>query len=293
MKFMELEGKTALVTGATSGIGEATAIDLARRGARVAVLCRNEDKGRAVLASIARETGRDHGMLFVADLASQEQIRGVVPQILDACERLDLLVNNAGVVNTGHTRTEDGIENTFAVNHLAYFLLTLLLLDRIVESAPARIVNVASDAHRFVRGIDFEDLGHERSFWWPRVYGQSKLANILFTRELARRLEGTGVTVNAVHPGAVATGLGSNNGGWASRIMKFAAPLFRSPDKGAETSIWAATDPSLARTTGGYFANCRPGRLSSAARDDALALRLWSVSEELTGRATTGAGGNV
>ena len=291
MILMDFQAKTVLVTGATSGIGEATAIDLARRGARVAILCRNPDKGRAVLSTIAKQTGRAEGMLFVADLASQEQIREVARQILDSCERLHLLVNNAGVVNTTHTKTEDGIENTFAVNHLGYFLLTLLLLDRIVESAPARIVNVASDAHRFVRGIDFEDLGHERSFWWPRVYGQSKLANVLFTLELARRLEGSGVTVNAVHPGAVATGLGSNNGGWASRIMKFAAPFFRSPEKGAETSIWAATDPSLSEVTGGYFANCRPGRLSAAARDDALAARLWRVSEELVGRANRGAGG--
>jgi NAD(P)-dependent dehydrogenase (short-subunit alcohol dehydrogenase family) len=203
--------------------------------------------------------------------------------MLDTFDRIHLLVNNAGLVNWSYSETEDGIETVWAVNHLGYFLLTRLLLDRLRESAPARIVNVASDAHKFVGGIDFDDIGHRENFRSMRVYGHSKLANILFTRELARRLEGTGVTVNAVHPGAVATGLAQNNGGWARALTGFLGVFFKSSEQGAATSLHVATSPELEGVSGRYFAKSRETKISKAAADDAAAGRLWLLSENMTG----------
>jgi NAD(P)-dependent dehydrogenase (short-subunit alcohol dehydrogenase family) len=224
--------------------------------------------------------------LHVADLAVQRDVRRVAAEVLAAHPRLDLLVNNAGIVNLSRETTPDGIEATFAVNHLAYFLLTNLLLDRLRASVPARIVNVASDAHRMVRGIRFDDPGFARGWSWWRVYGHSKLANVLFTAELARRLEGSGVTANCVHPGAVASGLGTNNGRIARLVLPLLRPFMRSPEQGAATSLFVATSPQLEGVSGRYFTNSRPVRPARAARDADAARRLWELSARMTGLAT-------
>jgi NAD(P)-dependent dehydrogenase (short-subunit alcohol dehydrogenase family) len=276
-----LDGKVGVVTGATSGIGQETAIALAGMGMRLALVCRDLGRGEATIAAIRERTGNADVTLHRADLSLQADIRRVADELLAQCPRIDLLVNNAGIVNLRRETTPDGIESVFATNHLAYFLLTLLLMPRLRESAPSRIVNVASDAHRIGR-IDFDDLGSERRYKAMRVYGTSKLANILFTYELARRLAGSGVTVNCVHPGAVATRLGQNNGRVATLLTKVLAGFFRTPAQGAATSIRVATDPALAAVTGAYFANGKQKRSSRASLDEAVARRLWEVSAELT-----------
>jgi NAD(P)-dependent dehydrogenase (short-subunit alcohol dehydrogenase family) len=275
-----VKNRTCIVTGASSGIGRATAVALARTGARIGLVCRDPARGDTARGEIVRETGNADVSVFLADLAVQSEIRRVAAELLDAYPAIHLLVNNAGVVNLRYAETPDGIEATFAVNHLAYFLLTHLLLDRIRASAPARIVNVASEAHKIGR-IDLDDLGHRRRYRPMRVYGASKLANILFTYELARRLEGSGVTVNCVHPGAVATRLGHNNGRVAAFLARTLGVFFRTPEDGAATSIWAATAPELDAVSGRYFANCREARSSRASHDAALARALWAASEQL------------
>jgi NAD(P)-dependent dehydrogenase (short-subunit alcohol dehydrogenase family) len=279
-----LHDRVCLVTGATSGIGRATAFELARRGATLGLVARDRGRGEETLAAIRGETGSDRVRLFLADLSVQADIRRVAAELLAAYPAIHVLVNNAGVVNLRYSTTADGIETVFAVNHLAYFLLTNLLLARLRASAPARIVNVASEVHRIGK-IDFDDLGHEHAYKTMRVYGTSKLANLLFTYELARRLDGTGVTVNAVHPGAVATRLGQNNGRIATLLTRFLAPFFRSPERGAETSILLATAPELAAVSGRYFVNRREARSSRASHDAAAARRLWDVSAAMTGLA--------
>jgi NAD(P)-dependent dehydrogenase (short-subunit alcohol dehydrogenase family) len=277
-----MHGRVAIVTGASSGIGRATALALARRGARVGIVCRDRGRGGATLADVRARTGAGDVTLFLADLASQDAVRGLARELLAHYPAIHVLVNNAGVVNLRRSTTADGIETTFAVNHLAYFLLTRLLLERLESSAPARIVNVASEAHRFGR-LDFDDLGHERHYRAMRAYGTSKLANILFTYELARRLEGSGVTANCVHPGAVATGLGQNNGRVATLLTRVLAPFFRTPEQGAETSIYVATSPALEGVSGRYFARSREVRSSPASYEEAAARRLREVSARLTG----------
>ena len=280
-----MRAKTCIVTGASSGIGRVTALELARMGAHLGLVCRDRRRGEETVAEIRQKTGSDAVDLLLADLASQQEIRRVAGEILARYPRIDVLLNNAGVVNLRHSTTIDGIETVFAVNHLAYFLLTNLLLDRLKASAPARIVNVASEAHKFSKGIDFDDLGHEHSFKSMRVYGHSKLANVLFTYELARRLEGTGVTVNCLHPGAVATRLGQNNGRIAGVLIKLLAPLFRTPEQGAATSIYLATSPEVEGVSGRYFDRCKERRSSSSTYDEAQARRLWEVSAQMTGLA--------
>jgi NAD(P)-dependent dehydrogenase (short-subunit alcohol dehydrogenase family) len=277
-----VNGKVAIVTGATSGIGRSTAFGLARLGASLGLVCRDPARGEETARAIREQTGNGAVDVFVADLASQTAIRRAAGEILARYARLHLLVNNAGVVNLERTTTEDGIESVFAVNHLAYFLLTHLLLERLRESAPARVVNVASDAHKFVKGINFDDLGFANGYTWMKVYGHSKLANVLFTYELARRLDGTGVTANCVHPGAVATGLGKNNGTWSKLLIRLLAPFFRTPDRGAQTTLYVATSPALEGVTGRYFANSREARSSAASHDRDAAERLWELSVELT-----------
>jgi retinol dehydrogenase 12 len=282
-----LEGKVCVVTGATSGIGRATAIALSAMGAEIGIVCRDLERGEALRAELVSKPGAAPVRIFEADLGVQSQVRRAAAAILAAYPRIHVLVNNAGVVHLQYTETVDGIETVFAVNHLGYFLLTMLLLDRLKESAPARIVNVASHAHKFVKGISFDDLGHRGSYGWTRVYGQSKLANVLFTRELARRLEGTGVTVNALHPGAVATGLGKNNGTVSRILTGLLSPFFNSPEKGAATSIHLASSPTVEGVTGRYFAKSREVSTSPAGRDDAAAKRLWELSERMTGLTTS------
>lgn len=275
-----MANRVCLITGATSGIGRATALALAQQGAELVLLCRDRGKGGETAAA-ARAAGAGAVDLLLADLGRQAEVRRAAAEFLASGRPLHVLINNAGVVNLQRTLTPDGIEATFAVNHLAYFLLTTLLLDRLRASAPARIVNVASEAHK-LGTLDFADLQNERRYRVMNVYGQSKLANILFTAELARRLEGSGVTANSLHPGAVATGLGTNNGVWARGFIRLLRPFFRTPDDGAATSIYLATSPAVAGVSGRYFANCREKRPAAPARDPAAARRLWEISEEMT-----------
>lgn len=276
-----MEGFTCIVTGATSGIGRETALEFARRGARVGIVARDSERARTT-AGVLEQAGGE-AIVFLGDLGSRSDVRRVAREIIEKCPRIDVLVNNAGVVNLRRSMTVDGIEVMFAVNHLAYFALTLLLLDRLVESAPARVINVASEAHRLAPGIRFDDPGFEHGWATMRVYGHSKLANILFTRELVRRISGLGVTANCLHPGAVATGLGRNNGKIAQGLIRLLSPFFRTPAAGASTSIRLATASDLADVSGGYFADGREKRPSAAALDEIAAGRLWELSELLTG----------
>jgi len=269
-----------MITGATSGIGRATTLALAEQGACLFLVVRDAAKGEDLAASVRSRGGEAH--VLRGDLSSQAEIRRLAAEFLAVQRPLHVLLNNAGVVNLQPKRTVDGIEEVFAVNHLAYFLLTHLLLDRLKESAPARIINVASEAHK-LSPIQFDDLAFERRYRSMKVYGQSKLANILFTYELARRLEGSRVTVNCLHPGAVSTGLGHNNGRLAQTLIGFLRPFFRTPEKGAETSVYLASSPLLAAISGQYFYNCREKRTSRASYDRAVAQRLWDLSLQLTG----------
>jgi NAD(P)-dependent dehydrogenase (short-subunit alcohol dehydrogenase family) len=278
---MSMAGRVCVVTGATSGIGKAIALGLARTGATLTIVGRDRARGEAAIAELRAASGNADVQLALADLASQAEVRRLAGELLERLPRIHVLVNNAGIVNLRHATTPDGIESVFAVNHLAYFLLTTLLLERLRASAPARIVNVASDAHRWGT-IDFDDLGHERRYRAMRVYGSSKLANVLFTAELARRLEGSDVTVNCLHPGAVATRLGQNNGRVATALTRVLASFFRSPEQGADTAIWLASSPDVEGMSGLYFADRRPRRPSRAAEDTTTATRLWEVSERMT-----------
>lgn len=270
--------QTVLVTGANAGIGRATAIELARRGARVLMASRNSERGREAQAALLAEVPTAETELLVADLSSNAGVRSLAEQTRRHADRLDVLVNNAGVYTSSYVATADGLETQFAVNHLAPFFLTNLLRELLVESAPARVVTVSSEAHKRGR-MNFDDLQHERHYNGLRAYAQSKLANLLFNRELARRLSGTGVTANALHPGVVATKL-LFDGFAPLRLLK---PFLKTPQAGARTSVFVASAPALERLTGLYFIDGETARPSQAARDDDAAGRLWRVSEELTG----------
>jgi NAD(P)-dependent dehydrogenase (short-subunit alcohol dehydrogenase family) len=276
-------GRTILVTGGTSGIGKATALGLAAMGARVAITGRDVARTDAA----AREIRDAHGgevLTFVADLSAQSEVRHLADEALLALPRIDVLVNNAGGFWNTRRVTVDGLEQTFALNHLAPFLLTNLLLDRLEQSAPARVVTVASHAHAQGR-IDFDDLQGERSYSGARAYNQSKLANVLFTYELARRLSKTGVTANALHPGVVNTSFGAADPAGAQRwLVPVLRPFMKSPARGAATSIHVATAPDLQTVTGQYFANVRAKRSSPRSYDEATAARLWRVSTHLVGQ---------
>jgi len=277
---VDMTGKTVMITGANSGIGKATAMAIAGMGADVVMVCRDRGRGEQAKRDITAQ-GNGGVELLIADLSSQEQIRRVAAELLSEERPLHVLVNNAGVTLNDRSETEDGIEATFAINHLGPFLLTNLLLDALKESAPSRVVTVSSAAHKF-GGLDFDDINSQQKYGGMRVYGKSKLANILFTAELARRLEGTGVTANAAHPGPVASNFGRNNDGPMRVMVKMMAPFMRSPARGAESSIYLATSPDVEGVTGKYFFNSKETQPSKAARNDADARRLWQVSEEMT-----------
>ena len=253
-----MRDKVCLVTGATSGLGKVTAWDLAGQGATVALVGRNREKTESTAIEISAAIGNGSVEWFLADLSSQASIYRLAENFRSRYGRLDVLVNNAGGFFVEYGETEDGIERTFALNHLNYFLLTNLLLDQLKAAAPARIVNVASGAHKGAR-INLEDPNLRGNYSGWRAYGQSKLANVMFTYELARRLEGTGVGANALHPGAVATNIGSNNEAWYARPALALFRLFGTkPEKGARTSIYLASSPEIENVSGGYFANQRP-----------------------------------
>jgi retinol dehydrogenase-12 len=272
---MDMLGKICLVTGATDGIGKVTARVLAERGATVIGVGRDPAKIEATLA----EVGDTPGSLkfLTADLSSQAQIRALADAFTSQYDHLHLLVNNAGAMFTRYRESVDGIELTFALNHLAYFLLTQLLLDRLIASAPARIINVSSDAHQRTT-IQFDDLGHRRQYNEWTTYGASKLANILFTYELARRLKGAGVTVNTLHPGFVNTNFQHAAG------LNMRGNL--TSEEGADTQIWLATSPEVDGITGKYFVRRRDTRSSDVSYDEATARSLWEVSSEMVGLST-------
>jgi len=273
-------GKAVLITGGSGGIGKSTALRLAQMGASVSIIGR--DAGRTAIA--AREiaaAGGTQANAFTADLSSQAEVRRVAVEVLARLPRLDVLVNNVGGYwNTRHT-TVDGLERTFAVNHLAPFLLTNLLLERMAATTSARVVTVASNAEALGR-IDFDDLLGEHRYSGARAYNQSKLANVLFTYELARRTTGTGVTANALHPGVVSTGFGASDPGRSQRlIVPFARPFMQRPEHGAATSVLLAADAAVEGMTGLFFARGKPKKSSRRSHDPVVARRLWQVSEEL------------
>jgi retinol dehydrogenase 14 len=276
-----MAGRTVLVTGGTGGIGKATALGLAALGARVAITGRDQRRTDDVAREIAAAGGPPVDA-FVGDMSSQAEVRRLADQVLDRLDVIDVLVNNVGGYwNTRHV-TADGLERTFAVNHLGPFLLTGLLLDRLAQGTSARVVTVASHAHTSGR-IAFDDLQGERSYSGARAYNQSKLANVLFTYELARRLRGTGVTANALHPGVVSTSFGAEDPGRAQRLaVPLLRPFMRSPRQGAATSIHLSSAPGLDRVTGSYFVNRKSRKSSERSYDEPAATRLWQVSAELT-----------
>ena len=281
-----LQDKIVLVTGATSGIGEVTARELARQGAHVILLARSQEKAQKTQQQIIAATSNQRVDVVLADLTSLQQVRDAAAQIHAAYPRLDVLVNNAGLMFGAERQVSvDGNELTLATNHLGPFLLTSLLFDLIQKSPAARIVNVASIAYRFSKPT-LDDWQSERYYNPLWEYGNTKLFNIMFTQELARRLREHGisnVTTNSLHPGAVATGFGSRSGGWLTLGTLLARPFMISPEKGAETSIFLATDPSVAHVSGGYYSKKRPEPVRSSFNTSAHNRRLWEMSEQLTG----------
>jgi NAD(P)-dependent dehydrogenase (short-subunit alcohol dehydrogenase family) len=281
----DMTGKVIVITGGNTGIGKEAAVGLAGLGAHVVITSRNEERGRVARDEIAERTGNQRVEVMPLDLASFRSIRSFAGDVHDRFERLDVLVNNAGLILLRRRETDDGFEETFGVNHLGHFLLTDLLLERLRTSAPARVVVVSSNAHKGARrGLDFDDLEGERRYRWMAAYSKSKLANIYFTRELARRVDGSGVTVNALHPGFVRSdfGRGGDLGGvYGWGIKYLAGPFAISPEKGARTTIYLASSPEVDGVSGGYFYKCKPATPSAVARDDAAAGRLWDVSEQL------------
>lgn len=277
-----MNGKVCLVTGAASGIGAATAQALARQGAAVVLVDRDAEKGAATAGRIKAEAGGSTVEFIRADLSSQQEIRRLAREFMDRYPRLHVLVNNAGAMFAARQESADGIEMTLALNYLGYFLLANLLLDTIRASAPARIINVSSRSHARAR-IHFDDMQSRVRYRGLKAYEHSKLAIVLFTYELARRLEGTGVTVNALHPGVVATNFARDGGGIMGLVVRAFRFGFISPEEGARTSIYLAASPEVEGVTGKYFVNCKAAPSSPASYDTATARRLWQWSEESTG----------
>ena len=276
-------GKIVLITGGTGGIGKATAIGLARLGARVGITGRDVARTGQVAADIRAASGNPEVDAFAADMSSQAEVRRLAVAVLETYPRLDVLINNVGGFWAHRHPTADGLERTFALNHLAPFLLTNLLLDRLKASAPARVVTVSSGAQSAGR-IDFNDLQSARNYSGQRAYSQSKLANIMFTNELARRLEGTGVTASSVHPGVVRTNFGAEDQAWLFTVVsKVVLPFLKTPAQGAQTSIYLASSPDVDGVTGQFFAGGKPKTANRVAYDTDMTARLWSVSADLVG----------
>jgi NAD(P)-dependent dehydrogenase (short-subunit alcohol dehydrogenase family) len=273
-----MKDKVIVATGVTSGIGASAVETLARQGARIVFIARDEKRAKATLDRLrAAAPGREHRAYF-ADLSSIAETKKVGAEIAAAEPRVDVLVNNAGALIPERRISVEGLEMTFALNHMSYFTLTKVLLETLKASGPARIVSTASRAH-FRAQFDIDDLQSRKGYSPMRVYGASKLCNILFTRELARRLSGTGVTANCFHPGVVATGFGADAGGLIGFALKLARPLLLTPEKGADTLVWLATSPEAAGISGEYFALHKPAGRTAEASDDALAAKLWTASE--------------
>lgn len=281
-----MKDKICLVTGANSGIGKATALGLARMGANVVMICRDSVRGEEARTEIKTSSNNPSIDLMLSDLSSQAAVRQLAQDFQEKYQHLHVLVNNAGVAPMKRSLTVDGLETTFAVNHLAPFLLTNLLLDTLRASAPSRIINVSSSAHSRMK-MEFDDLQGEKNFSMFRAYSQSKLANVLFTYELARKLEGTGVTVNAFHPGVVRTNLGRDSTGIVRLGFMAMGPFIRTPEQGAATCVYLASSPEVEGVTGKYFVNKKEVTSSKESYDKAVARRLWEVSEQLTQLAPT------
>jgi NAD(P)-dependent dehydrogenase (short-subunit alcohol dehydrogenase family) len=279
-----MQGKTVLVTGANQGIGKATAIALAQKGANVVIVARNAEKGQAALDEVKAASTGGKAELIVADLSSQGQVRGAAAEFKSRHDQLHVLVNNAGIYVPERHTTVDGLEETFGLNHLGYFLLTRELLDVLKKTAPSRIVNVSSEAHRGAT-MQWDDLQWEthryRAF---KSYGQSKLANVLFTYELARQLEGTGVTANALHPGVIGSGFGQTYGSALSVLVKIARPFMLTPEEGARTSVYLASSPDVEGVSGKYFSKCKAVRSNAVSYDEPSQRKLWALSEQLIQR---------
>ena len=298
---VDMKGKTCLVTGASDGIGYVAARELARMGARVVVAGRNAAKTDAAVQRIVAETGNPSVEYLLADLSSQREVRRMADEAEERLPRLDVLLNNAGGIFLSSRPSADGIEMTFALNHLGYFLLTNLLLERLRQSAPARIINVSSTAHGAPGKFRLEDLPKPsagsslRNFIAGRrvyrAYGRSKLCNVLFTYELARRLDGTGVTVNALHPGLVRTNIARNNGLLGGVVNAFIGARGVDADKGAETLVYLAASQEIEGVTGNYFVDCRAVSSSALSYDAGLAAELWELSERLTELSESGFAG--
>ena len=276
-------GKTVLVTGGTGGIGRAAAIGLASMGARVGITGRDRVRAERAAAAISDESGSSAVDIFVADMSSQAEVRRLAAEVLATYRRLDVLLNNVGGFWSHRHVTADGLERTFALNHLAPFLLTNLLAERLVASAPARVVTVSSGAQSMGR-IDFDDLMGERNYSGQDAYNQSKLANVMFTYELARRLAGTGVTATALHPGMTSTAFSAEDPARAfAPIVAILRPFMKSPAKGADTAVYLASSPEVEGVTGKYFANRKARKSNKSSYDTAIARRLWQVSADLVG----------
>ena len=283
-----MSGKVVLITGATQGIGKESAAALASMGASVVMVGRDRERSEAALADVKARSRSDSVELLLADLSSMAEVRRLAADFKARHDRLHVLLNNAGAINATRKQSPDGLEMTFAVNHLAYFLLTDLLLPVLKASAPSRIVNVASDAHRGL-SLDFADLQTEKRYFSFAAYGRSKLANILFTYELARRLEGTGVTANALHPGVIASGFGKNDKGWFALGAKLMAPFLITPEKGARTSVYLASSPEVEGVNGQYFKRSKPIKSSRQSYDEAAQKKLWEVTERIIAGSTAAA----
>ena len=278
-----MAGKVVLVTGGTGGIGKATAIGLAALGARVGITGRDLARAGQVAAEIRSVSGNPDVDGFAADMSSQAEVRRLAAAVLDVYPRLDVLVNNVGGFWAHRHPTADGLEHTFALNHLASFLLTNLLLDRLKQSAPARVVNVSSHVQADGR-IDFDDLQGARVYSGQAAYSQSKLANVMFSNELARRLEGTGVTANSLHPGVVRTNFGAEDQAWLFTVVSHVVlPFLKTPTQGAQTSIYLASSPDMDGITGQFFANKKVKTANKVAVDPAMRARLWQASADLVG----------
>jgi retinol dehydrogenase-14 len=278
-----MTGKTVLITGGTGGIGRAAATALASMGARVGITGHDRARAEEAAGAIARQSGNSAVDVFVADMSSQAEVRRLAGEVLSAYPRLDVLLNNVGGFWAHRHLTADGLEHTFALNHLAPFLLTNLLLERLVASAPARVVTVSSGAQA-LGTIDFDDLMGERKYSGQHAYNQSKLANVMFTYELARRLEGTDVTGNALHPGVTRTGFGAEDPARAlAPLVAVLRPFMRSPERGAETAVYLASSPEVDGISGRYFADRKAKKTNKSSYDTATTARLWQVSEDLVG----------
>ena len=278
----EIKNKNVLITGATSGIGEATAIDLAKKGANIFFIARNNLKAQNLSDKIEFISGK-RPKFFIADLASLKNIKESALEFISLDIPLHVLLNNAGLINNNRKETVDGFEEVFSINHLAYFYLTHLLLDKLKEGTPSRIINVSSGAHAFVKGFNFDDVNSLKEYKPFKVYGYSKLANILFTKKLSQVLENENIIVNCLHPGVVGTSFGQNNGIFSKILFNLSKPFMRSSEKGAETSIYLCSSPDVSDVSGQYFYNCKIAKTTTWANNQEDADRLWNLSKELTG----------